>query len=71
MPLRHLGELTLPLFGPRRPAREGVPVDLSSRKAPALLAYLTVTGTIGRGAALPAGSWPESALSCANPGFLL
>lgn len=56
MPVRHLAELWLPLFGPRRPAREGVPVDLSSHKSLALLAYLTVTGTIRRSAAVPAGS---------------
>ena len=55
-----MSELTLSLFGPPRLTRDGVPVDLSSRKALALLAYLAVTGTRYRHATLAALLWPES-----------
>jgi len=60
MPLSHLGELTLSLFGPPRLARDGASVDLPSRKALALLAYLAITGTSHRRATLAALFWPES-----------
>ncbi len=52
--------LTLSLFGPPRLARDDSPVDLPSRKALALLAYLTVTGTRHRRASLATMFWPES-----------
>jgi len=52
--------LTLTLFGPPRLARDDTPVDLPSRKALALLAYLAVTGVRHRRASLAVMFWPES-----------
>jgi len=52
--------LTLSLFGSPRIAKDGVPIDLPSRKALALLAYLTVTGIRHRRTVLAALFWPES-----------
>jgi DNA-binding SARP family transcriptional activator len=45
-------ELTLSLFGSPGLVEDGGPIDLSSRKALALLAYLAVTGTPHRRATL-------------------
>jgi len=55
-----MSSITLSLFGPPRLARDGVPIDLPSRKALALLAYLAITGTTHRRATLAALFWPES-----------
>jgi len=52
--------LTLTLFGSPSVRDDGVPVDLPSRKALALLAYLAVTGVRHRRATLAALLWSES-----------
>jgi len=52
--------MTLSLFGSPSLAEDGIPVDLPSRKALALLAYLAVTGVRHRRSALAAMFWPES-----------
>jgi predicted ATPase/DNA-binding SARP family transcriptional activator len=53
-------KLTLTLFGPPQPARDGDPLRLRSRKALALLAYLAVTGARHSRPTLAALLWPES-----------
>ena len=55
-----MSHLTLTLFGSPRLTEEGDPVDLPSRKALALLAYLTVTGVRHQRTTLAAMLWPES-----------
>jgi len=52
--------MQLNLFGAPTLAKDGAPIDLPSRKALALLAYLAVTGTRHRRTALAAMFWPES-----------
>jgi len=52
--------MTLSLFGSPSLAEDGVPIDLPSRKALALLAYLAVTGVRHRRSAMAAMFWPES-----------
>jgi len=55
-----MNELTFSLFGSPTLAEDGVPIDLPSRKALALLAYLAVTGVRHRRTTLATMFWPES-----------
>ena len=51
--------LALHLLGPPRVERDGVPIQVDTRKAIALLAYLAVTGESHRRASLVNLLWPE------------
>ena len=51
--------LSLYLLGPPRIESDGEPVDVDTRKATALLAYLALTGERHRRAALVNLLWPE------------
>jgi class 3 adenylate cyclase/DNA-binding SARP family transcriptional activator len=55
-----MSQVALTLFGSPSLTEDGVPIDLPSRKALALLAYLAVTGVRHRRASLAALFWPES-----------
>jgi DNA-binding SARP family transcriptional activator len=53
-------QLALYLLGPPRVERDGVPIQVDTRKAVALLAYLAVTAESHRRASLVNLLWPES-----------
>ncbi|HZG65207.1 MAG TPA: BTAD domain-containing putative transcriptional regulator, partial [Herpetosiphonaceae bacterium] len=53
-------QLTVYLLGAPRVERDGVPLDLTTRKALALLAYLAITGTTHSRDSLATLFWPES-----------
>lgn len=52
-------ELTVSLLGPPRVERDGVPVEVDTRKAIALLAYLAVNGQGQNRDTLAGLLWPE------------
>ena len=54
-----MATLTLAFLGPPRVERGGAPLEVDTRKAIALLAYLAVTGQAHRRDALAALLWPE------------
>ncbi len=51
--------LRLLLLGPPQIERDGVPLEVDTRKAIALIAYLAVTGQVHSREALAALLWPE------------
>src|ERR671918_1881420 len=59
MPGERMPELTVSLLGPPRVERDGVPVEVDTRKAIALLAYLAVTGRGQNRDTLASLLWPE------------
>lgn len=54
-----MARLTLSLLGPPRVERDGAPIEVDTRKAIALLAYLAATGQPHRRDILAAPLWPE------------
>jgi DNA-binding SARP family transcriptional activator len=54
-----VSRLALYLLGPPRIERDGVPIEVDTRKAIALLAYVAVTGQSHRRASLTNLLWPE------------
>src|SRR5688500_6427275 len=52
--------LSIRLLGPPLVERDGVPIEVDTRKAIALLAYLAVTGQPQRRSSLAALFWPDS-----------
>lgn len=55
-----VSRLTVHLLGPPRIEIDGEPIEVDTRKAIALLAYLAVSGEIQRRSSLAALFWPES-----------
>ena len=55
-----MSQLTLSLLGPPHIARDGMPLQVDTRKAIALLAYLAVTGAPQRRDTLATLLWPDS-----------
>jgi hypothetical protein len=58
-PGERMPELTVSLLGPPRVERDGVPVEVDTRKAIALLAYLAVNGQGQNRDTLAGLLWPE------------
>ena len=54
-----VSQLTLYLLGPPRVERDGVPIEVDTRKAIALLAYIAVTAATQRRSCLVNLLWPE------------
>ena len=57
---KHVSQLTLSLLGPPHIARDGMPLQVDTRKAIALLAYLAVVGAPQRRDTLATLLWPDS-----------
>jgi predicted ATPase/DNA-binding SARP family transcriptional activator/uncharacterized protein HemY len=55
-----MSHLSIRLLGPPLVERDGVPIEVDTRKAIALLAYLAVTGQPQRRSSLAAFFWPDS-----------
>ncbi|UCC61798.1 MAG: protein kinase, partial [Anaerolineae bacterium] len=64
-----MSSLALHLLGPPRIERDGEPVQISRRKAVALLAYLAITGRSHSRDALATLLWPEADQSQARAGL--